>query len=288
HSALENRVLATLSMPTYASVLSGRWMRDAESVAADQLPARDSWMLLRGIWDTALCQTERNGILFGQDGRLFEACDTLDSTQALASVAALDALARQTGLDTTLMIVPLSSAVYPDALPAFYTAADSRALISSLLSSAQDLRTVDVLESLQALPSSTPAYYRTDHHWTADGALAAAQALARAWGLPAITPGTRQSHPGFYGSYYARAPSPFIAPDTLTFDDHPRLRLWIDGEEKFDLFDPVQLQSRDRYAALLWGNHGRLTCVSDAPDGTLLVVHDSYANAFLPYLTQIF
>lgn len=96
-----------------------------------------------------------------------------------------------------------------------------------------------------------------------------------------------QRYPGFYGSFYARYPLPWLGADDFSCALPAGVRLWINGEEKAALLDPGALEKRDRYAALLYGNHGLIELKNDqAEGGTLLVIKDSYANALLPLLGQ--
>ena len=61
----------------------------------------------------------------------------------------------------------------------------------------------------------------------------------------------------------------------------------IDGEEKDGLYDLSKLAERDKYAMFLYSNNG-VTEIENAaaPEGSILVVKDSYANSFVPFLAQ--
>ncbi|HIQ63296.1 MAG: DHHW family protein [Christensenellales bacterium] len=286
----ENRPLATGSAPTWASVVSGRWMQAMEDVAADQLPGRQGWMQLNALWETLLLRTERNGVLLGSGGRRFEACTAadFDMRTAEANLEALEALAARTGRTVRLLLAPLSSAVYGAELPWQYPAADQGALLRALDDKAVRVNVVDVLPSMRERAEEM-LYYRLDHHWTAAGARVAYEALAAQWEQQPAQPAQTLAEDGFYGAYFAQAPSPLCAPDTLTFDLYDGVTLRVETEEKDLLFNPDAMAGRDKYAALLWGNYGRITLENpDAPRGTLLVLKDSYANALLPALAQHF
>ena len=55
------------------------------------------------------------------------------------------------------------------------------------------------------------------------------------------------------------------------------------------MYDSAKLEERDQYAVFFGGNHSlidiRTTC---AQDDRLLVIKDSYANCFIPFLTPYF
>ncbi len=290
-SDLENRPLAQFPPPAAETVRDGRWMKQTDDAIADQFPGRGAWVSLGALWDAALLRTERDGVLLGREGWLFEPSARLNEKNAADNVSAVVALARETKLPTTLLLVPLSSAVYAEALPPCYTPRDQDALLGSLYNLAQGVRTVDVLPALRAAAARRehPLFYRLDHHWTAEGARVAFDAWRSASGhTPSPEPSCTIAADGFYGSFFARAPSPFLRPDILTFDAFEDIRLEIEGRPVDGLLDANALAGRDKYAALLYGNHGHITLVNQTAGarGTLLVIKDSFANALLPRLAQ--
>ncbi|MDL2319106.1 hypothetical protein LJC74_08575 [Eubacteriales bacterium OttesenSCG-928-A19] len=285
-SDIENRPLAQLSTPAVRTVLSGRWMKDAETYAADQFPARDVWMSAQALWDAALLRVERNGILLGHDGWMFERSAQLALKTARDNVRAMDALAEAVEIPVTVALAPMSSAVNPENLPRWAEADDQAAILAELYAEAPHARTVDLLPALRG--TAAPAFFRTDHHWTDAGATAAYDALLAAWEMSAVTgPLEITDTDGMYGSYFARAPSPLIGRDAFVMAQPEGVTLTIDGEAKDGLYDAAAMaESRDKYAQLLYGNHGRITLRSDATGGTLLVIKDSYANMLLPKLAR--
>ena len=288
-SALENRPLARASTPTLAAIASGDWMERAEAATADQFPLRERWIALQALEDAALLRNQRNGILIGRDGWLFEPASKLDTRTARENIAALNKIAAHAGVPVTLMLVPMSSAVYPGALPADYPADDQAALIGALYGGAKRVKTIPLLEALLAGEEKEPLFFRTDHHWTVAGAKAAYGALREAWRLP-VANGPTDSlvlPDGHYGSYFARAPNPFLRPDAFALEYPAGVSLEVEGTLKDGLYDPEAIAGeRNKYAQLLYGNHGRITLNGLAEDGVLLVIKDSYANLLLPWLAQ--
>lgn len=291
-SDIENRPLQQLEAPDWQGVRTGRWMQRMETFVADQFPGRDRWMDVQALADLALLKKERNGILQGKDGWRFEESANLPIRTAQLNLEALDALGAATGVPVSLMLVPMSSAVYPDKLPAWYLPDDQAALMENLYAQAIHLETVNVLPFMQGYVSCVgrnPLYFRTDHHWTVYGAQYGYQALVDAWQLSGLPwPMDTARSEGFYGTYFSRAPYPFATGEEMVFEAPQGVTLEIDGETMPGLYSPEQMAARDKYAALLWGNHGQLTLRSDAGGGTLLVIKDSYANMLLPYLAQHF
>jgi len=288
-SELENRSLAVVSAPSLATIRSGSWMKSAETAVADQFPFREQWVALQALEDAALLRTQRNGILIGRDGWLFERASDLNPRTAQENIAALGKIAAHTDLPVTLMLVPMSSAVYPGKLPMGYRADDQGALIASLYGALPNVETIDLLAALLAEESDIPLFYRTDHHWTLTGAMIAYDALREAWQLSEIDgPVEQLALPdGHYGSYFARAPNPFTRPDAFALAYPADVTLSIAGEPMPNLYDAEGIDTmRNKYAALLYGNHGIITLSGAAENGVLLVIKDSYANLLMPWLAR--
>lgn len=281
-SVMENRALSAPPVLSAGSVLGGSYMKDVEEYLEDQFFLRDGFVLLQSAWNKALLRTENRGILLGDC--LMADTQGVDPSTALANAQAMGGIAKACGLDATVVVVPLSSAVTPERLPVFYQPLDQRALLNDMYGQTS-LDSVDSLSAL--LPLGEAAFYRTDHHWTADGAYVVYVALCDAWGFTPKDADRRIAMDGFYGSYYAKVPQLFMKGDTFSFDWADGVELTIAGQAMDGLLDAAQLAARDRYAAVLYGNHGVITLTGPG-EGVLLVVKDSYANAMLPMLAKHF
>lgn len=289
HSDIENRPLAQLQAPSLSAIRTGRWMKDAEDYVADQFPGRAQWMNLQAVWDTALLRTERNSILLGKNGWMFEKTDHLALRTAGQNAQAIGSLAGFVDVPVSMMLVPMSSAVYPQLLPRWYEPDDQSAIMDGLYAQAGGAEAIDVLGRMRADDTRDMLYFQTDHHWSLAGAMHGYDALAQAWSLEKQDwPSEHIGRAGFYGTYFSRAPYPLATGDTLMFDATEHIKLTVNGEDKPGLYSPEQMAARDKYAALLWGNHGHITLESPAQGGALLVIKDSYANMLLPKLAQHF
>ena len=139
-------------------------------------------------------------------------------------------------------------------------------------------------------------YYKTDHHWTLQGAYQAYLSLSGPLGYEPLSLESFRltEYTGFRGTTLARSGLPDFWQDTLvcaepdspvsmTADDH--------GVETVSesLIFPAEAETWDGYAVYLNGNHGTLIIERpEAPEGTLVVYKDSMANCLLPLLSQHF
>ena len=150
---------------------------------------------------------------------------------------------------------------------------------------------IALCEVLAAVPD---AYYATDHHWTLNGAYAACEVYVQALGLDTVPlenyEQTRFSP--FCGTTYSRSGMPFAQPDTLVCAQPKnaiRLNILDTGDSYDTLIFPEQAATYDGYAVYMNGNHGMLEILNqNAPNGTLLVFKDSFANCALPLLSAYF
>ena len=66
----ENRSLQTLPKLTWKSLSEGKYGQQMNSYFADQFPARDALVGLKGVAELALGKGENNGVVLGKDGQL--------------------------------------------------------------------------------------------------------------------------------------------------------------------------------------------------------------------------
>ena len=284
-SEMENRVLASAPTFSWASFARGRWTDALETYNADQLPLRDAFVSLYTASEALLGRRASQGVIRGAGGRLFDRTDGWKRSNAVLNAAALRTLEEKTGMPVYLLAVPSAAALYPEALPSCAPMADEAALLSAATEHAAVLPLLDALQA--AKDRGEDLYYKTDHHWTLAGARAGYETACRALGKTPLPPQAARAYPGFYGSFYARLPLPWMAGDVFEAPLEPALRMAVDGEEKAGILDEEAVRGRDKYAALFYGNHPLMTLTNeDAPAGTLLVIKDSYANALLPALSR--
>ena len=137
-------------------------------------------------------------------------------------------------------------------------------------------------------------YFKTDHHWTTNGAYRAYEQFCA---LKGLTPFDRDAHEAvtvedFQGTHYSATRLWNVKNDTITYYPLPnQMTIYnITGEAQYEpmttenLINTDKFATRDKYAAFLDGNNGYSVIEGDG-EGSILVVKDSYANSFIPYLT---
>ena len=149
---------------------------------------------------------------------------------------------------------------------------------------------IPLKEAFEGFAEKEALYYRTDHHWTLQGAYLAYTRYCETVGREAkpLAFFRLQSFAGFMGTTASRSGLTWGQPDTLACAEPPGpVTMTIrETEESFgQLIFPDQAASWDGYAVYLNGNHGMLEIENpEAESGTLLIFKDSFANCLIPLL----
>ena len=301
-SELENTTLTQRPKVT-AQILSSaglnRFFNDYTQYTKDQIPGRDAWISLQSFVETALLQkTQSGGILLGDKGQMFDRTYGLVSSEERTlprNIAAVASLAARCPGKVYVMVAPAASSIYPERVPAHAPLLQEESYLSQIQAAVEQAGGVYLpLKDALSAHKDEYIYYRTDHHWTTQGAYYAYSELCSALGLE---PFDRAAHtavdvPDFYGTFYSRARTWNAQPDTLTYYDldNPLTIYTVTGPgmptegQTTGLYDLDKLDVYDKYAAFLHGNNG-LSRVEGDGEGRILVVKDSYANSLIPFLT---
>ena len=299
YSELENTTLTQRPRLTAVSADGlNNYFTSYTRYVKDQVFGRDQWISLQSAAETTLFQkTQSGGILLGREHMMFARHYSIlkNEEKGMAkNLAAVQSLAQRYPGRVNLMLVPSASVVYPENVPAGAPQIDEKGILEGVAAQGEAYgRFIDVLPALTEHKGEY-LYYRTDHHWTTLGGYYAYQQFCETLGL---TPFDRDAHTAetcedFYGTHYSKARTWNAEPDTITwYDLQNSLTIWnVTGPGQpaegttTGLYDLDKLKVYDKYAMFLHGNNG-LSRVEGDGEGKLLVIKDSYANCFVPYLT---
>lgn len=294
-SEMENRTLASNPPFSFQALFSGQWTTDYETYLTDQFPLRDTWVGIKYVCERAMLRQENNGIYFADGGRLIARFDQPDEARVEQNFQAVEALAQNTGLPTRFVLVPTTAYIYQEDLPKNAPSYDQQQLFdrASQLHTAQYIPVNDLLMEHK----EDYIYYRTDHHWTTYGAYLAVCAYAGERGMtpPPLEAIDSQKVPNFYGTYFSKAKKAGAKADVITYYEVPVRSVTVADEERDGLYDLQKFETRDKYAAFLWGNNNRTVIESDqnlnkveGKKTRVLLIKDSYGNCFAPFLCYLY
>ena len=304
-SETENRMLQQFPKLNFNTLTSGRFESQFDKYIADQFPFRDSWTSLEATIARLAGNTMSNGIFLAKDGYLIQKFDEPDEEEYRSVLSGYVNVAQSyPDLNIYAMVVPTAAGVLKDLLPAnafSYVSGDENAYLDRLYEdlNAAGITTADVRNALKQLnDSGVQTYYRTDHHWTTDAAYEAYKNFAQIAGtsgdakiydrmlLTDSFQGTLSASSGFRTSMtedmyiYIPAEGQETEYVMINLDD---------GSRSASVYDTSFLDTRDKYAVFMGGNHGEVKIETSAGTGRkLLVIKDSYANSFIPFLIPDF
>ena len=295
---LENRKAAQFPVFSVEALWNGRWQSEFARWMQDQFLLRDTWINTQRAADEIVFQkAEEDGILLGKDRWMFTKLFTIgDATrqQTAKNVQAVAEFAARYPGKVTFLLAPSASVIYPEALPAGAPMADENALLDDIFAQVgESAAVIDLREPFTARKDEY-LYFKTDHHWTTNGAYRAYEQFCA---LKGLTPFDRDAHEAvtvedFQGTHYSATRLWNVKNDTITYYPLPnQMTIYnITGEAQYEpmttenLINTDKFATRDKYAAFLDGNNGYSVIEGDG-EGSILVVKDSYANSFIPYLT---
>lgn len=293
-SELENRYLAKPPKLSLETLQNGTFMEDAEEYVSDQIVGRDFWVALKAWSERLSGKQENNGVYFGKEDTLLNRVNTPTQEELDKRLAYVDALVGNVSVPVYLGLIPSSSAVWSDRLPAGAPTADELSLIEEFYFNT-GAQTLDMAGALLE-HKAEDIYYRTDHHWTSLGAFYGANVLLEAMGLEPLNLSDYEKTTvttEFYGTTFSTSGVRWVAPDsidTYISGDGVKVTSWFTGSpEEGNLYVDRYLNEKDKYSYFLGGNQS--LCVietehTDAPK--VLVIRDSYSDSLAPFLTERF
>lgn len=299
YSETENRYLQQFPSFSWDALFSGEFGQQFKDYAADQFPQRDAWVAIKSITQLALLQKDNGRVYYGEDGRLFAVPAAQDAAREERNCQAVADFLRwmkeaYPETSCSVLLSPTASTILPEELPANAPVADEAALIEQLRQAVGDAAVfVDPTDALRAVQGN--AFYKTDHHWTTAGAYAAYCAWAQATGVTALPKeafSIETVSTEFYGTLYSKAGLPWLRPDTMEAwrtGTQAGCRVSQDGGKTWTqgLYFADYLSQRDQYSYFLGGNQPLTIVETGVKNGkTLLVIKDSYAHSFTPFLTE--
>ena len=290
-SETENRSLAQMPEFSLKALFSGEFSKGYEDFITDQFIFRDSWIAAKTISEEMLGRRESNGVYLAKDGYFIDGTIP-DSEQAEKNLGYLTTFAEDLNgkYNLKILIVPTASLILSDKLPYGAPVWDQSAYLDRI---SQLPGALDVRNELEE-HSSEYIYYRTDHHWTADGMYIAYTSLCESLGIVPLKPNeslrTTLSDE-FLGTVIAKVGLK-TTPDTLidlTSKAQPSIHVNYNfGVTEADsLYVSEKLSTRDKYGVYLGGNPAIADITTSVKNGRVLVMaKDSYAHCMLPLLAN--
>ena len=292
-SALENRNLRPVPELTERRFTSGRYMTEAEEYVSDQLALRDTWVALKALGERISGKQENNGIYFAADDTLIRRINEPDPVILAENIETINAFVSEADAPVLFGLIPSAADIWRDRLPTGAPTADEGYWINEI-AGRMTAPAIDLRDTLQR-HSAEDIYYRTDHHWTSQGAFYGANAILDAAGLEPLNLNDyrRQTvSESFLGTNYSSACAWWTEPDAIEAyvpEDGKTVTWNLTGrEEPGRLYAPERLDTKNQYAYFLGGNQPLCVIRSQSEGPKLLVLRDSYSDCLAPFLSERF
>lgn len=295
----ENRMLETRPGLNVSTLVTGDFMEQWESYMSDQFVGRNLWRKIKVGIDRIGGARIENGIYLGKGGQLLEEISVPDQNQLSENSSAIKTFAdTYKDVSTTVMLVPDAACILGDKLPAFATVEDQRQMFSMVEKNLKDsVNWVDTVSILNK-HRSEKLYYKTDHHWTTQGAYDVFCDMASVLGINddvkdmfksyAVTDSFNGVLASTSGVHLGEKEEIDIYVPTEG-DDDVIVNYVDEGRRTTSLYDSSKLKTRDKYGLFLGGNTSVIDIKTvSSRNNRLLIVKDSFANCFIPFLTPYF
>ena len=298
-SVQENRMLATKPKFRLSSLISGDYDEKFEAYMDDQFVGRDMWRKLKVTVDRIGGSRLENGVYIGTNGQLLEQIEVADENHLAANIKAIKSFSEsQSKIPVRMMLVPDAANVLNHSLPALAKPEDQTQMFSMVRKDLGDsVEWIDVSTELNK-HKTEKIYYKTDHHWTTLGAFYAFQATAPSLGIEGDLSGKYVSHAvsnSFNGMLASKSGVNLGEKEQIdiyvpTEEDTDLIIDYVDeGKRSTSLYDSSKLKEKDQYTVFLGGNSSLLDIRTvSTSTKRLLLVKDSFANSFIPFLTPYY
>lgn len=307
-SEQENRALAQAPELNKESFFSGGFAADTNSYFADQFPMRNLFVKLKSSAELAMLKGENNGVLYSNSQlavknfnayrsriKITENTDRIYLESAEAQLRSVSALGKKLDIPLVTALPPRTVDIADSAFS--YDRPDGDTvfgMMNSILS--EDAGYIDTLSLLRPkFENGEYVCYRTDHHWTTEGAYYVyCEIMAKLGKGGSIIPEDefeKEQIYGFSGTTAAKANFPIYEKDVLEIwklADEDEYEVVADGEDIGGFYSRDHLATSDRYSVFLDGTHDLTTITKKGGDGreTLLIAKDSFANCLIPFLAR--
>lgn len=295
----ENRMLTQKPKLTVGNLTSGGYMEQYEAYQADQFIGRNFLRKVKVTLNRIGGSKEENGVFIGKKGQLLEDIVVPEQENLKANLTAIKEFTQEySKIPVSMILVPDAASVLSSRLPSLAKVADQNASISQVKKELGDsVQWIDAVKTMNK-HKDEKIYYKTDHHWTTLGAFYTFQEAASTLGISADVSSAYVSYPvatDFNGTLAAKSGCRMGEKEEIDIyvpkdADNDVIVNYVDEQVKTtSLYESAKLKTRDKYAVFLGGNTSLIDIKTMSPEPKrLLVIKDSYANSFVPFLTPYF
>ncbi len=294
----EDRELAVLPCIDAEGLYSGSVTAELGSYVADHFAGRHLWVAAKTALQTELSESIVNGVYISDDRMLYVESAQRSSEEVMDDAAAVNSFSVKYDGTVYFAAIPTSAGVYGDVLPSHMIINSEKQQINDLYDAlGNDIRKIDAYDILKMMKDNY-IFYRNDTKWTCYGAYCVYKTVVQKLGFqPTLYDKFSIEHvtDRFRGNLYNKTLSKRTKADILDIyrykdaaDDVVCECIGNDGKvSKGTVFDRSRLDTSNMYSMYL-GEAAPVMKIKTSVNNEkkLLVIKDSYADCFVPFLMQ--
>lgn len=302
----ENRILKSFPKISSTNILDGSFVKDLEGYIQDHFPFRNFFLSLKATAEISTLKKENNDVYLSKNDYLIKKPSNPDFKyydKVIAIINKFEKTNEQNNINISLMLIPTSITLNEELLPKNVEYYSEPKIINYIYSKLGELNPkvnlLDVYSSLkQAKENGTnDLYFRLDHHWTTKGAYEAYKVYTKSMNIETIALDTFDKKivtTNFNGTLYSKANIYFLPSDIIEAYSHKTNKFTVaypsKKQTKNSLFDEGALLTKSKYGYFLAGDFDLVVVrnLSTTSKGNLLIIKDSYANSFVPFIANNF
>lgn len=300
YSSSEKRYLQKFPDASFENISSGDFGEQFETFFADHFPSRNMWVGFNAYYTLGLGNNGASGVYNCANGYLINKPVSTENNLKKNMGAITDFKQIMGDVPVTAMFAPSTGYIASDALPLIHDSYNDDLYFPEIQKLLNDgsVDFVDLRDSFKsAYSDGAQLYYRTDHHWTTQGAyLAYRELCAKLQIEPAQQSSFKvESYKNFYGTTYSSSGFWLTQPDTVevwrnhsnTDNIHVKITEGTEVKESDSMYFYSHIDEDDKYPVFLDGNHA-LTEITNsrAKGGTILLIKDSFSHCLAPFLAE--
>lgn len=278
---------------SFDNLLNGKYIKQIENYTTDHFLLRNDLVGLKTATKLMLNERLINDVYVGSDSYLIQ--KYIEDTKYIDKIINnLNSFKKKNqDINMSFMLVPTSVLIENNKLP-IDALNDSEESTIEYFSNNLDFDVIDVSDILKSNKDKYQLYYRTDHHWTSYGAYFAYLKYCDYLNIKnnIINDYDKiEVSNDFLGTLYSKTFIKDVLKDTIyrfELKDKDNISIKYLDKSTDTLYDDTYLDSKDKYSYFLGGNKPliEITNLSSNNSNNLLVIKDSYANAFIPFLVN--
>ncbi|MEG2322225.1 MAG: DHHW family protein [Bacilli bacterium] len=285
-SSNENRYLEKWPKYSFSNLEDGSYIKKVESYLTDHFIFRDNFMGIKTSYQQLIGLKKINNVYLGQDYLIEDFSKPINTDKFIDKLNSF--YLNNKDIKMNLMLVPNSISINSSKLPFLATSYDQKGLITDIYDKV-NFDSINVYDTIYDANRNNQMYYRLDHHWTSTGAYLAYLEYCKANGLePNLNYKIKTVTDDFNGTLYSKANIYNMKADHIDiYEYNNNLNVIYNDHTTNSLYEEKYLSVKDKYSYFLDNNHALIKIINkDVKTSKLLVIKDSYANSFIPFLVN--